>query len=63
MKVFGFCLVSLVDQKTIKAGEAWKKLCFGLIDGQMEKIDDKTYKKYFSPRRKNSKWSQKNKHW
>ncbi|WP_330582274.1 YdeI/OmpD-associated family protein [Faecalicatena orotica] len=27
----------------------------------MEKIDDKTYKKYFSLRRKNSKWSEKNK--
>lgn len=36
-------------------------LCFGWIDGQIEKIDDKTYKKYFSPRRKNSKWSEKNK--
>ena len=41
--------------KTIKAGEALEEaLCFGWIDGQMEKIDDKTYKKYFSPRRKNS---------
>lgn len=48
--------------KTIKAGEALEEaLCFGWIDGQMEKIDDKTYKKYFSPRRKNSKWSEKNK--
>ena len=27
----------------------------------MEKIDDKTYKKYFSLRRENSKWSEKNK--
>ncbi len=27
----------------------------------MEKIDDKTYKKYFSLHRKNSKWSEKNK--
>lgn len=33
-------------QKTIKAGEALEEaLCFGWIDGQMEKIDDKTYKK------------------
>ena len=48
--------------KTIKAGEALEEaLCFGWIDGQMEKIDDKTYKKYFSQRRKNSKWSEKNK--
>ncbi|MBD5518926.1 MAG: hypothetical protein HDR07_10765 [Lachnospiraceae bacterium] len=44
--------------KTIKAGEA---LCFGWIDGQMQSLDDKTYKKYFSQRRENSKWSEKNK--
>lgn len=50
------------DPKTIKAGEALEEaLCFGWIDGQMEKIDDKTYKKYFSLRRENSKWSEKNK--
>ncbi len=48
--------------KTIKAGEALEEaLCFGWIDGQMEKIDDKTYKKYFSMRREKSKWSEKNK--
>ena len=48
--------------KTIKAGEALEEaLCFGWIDGQMKSIDDKTYKKYFSMRRKKSKWSEKNK--
>ena len=48
--------------KTIKAGEALEEaLCFGWIDGQMQSIDDKTYKKYFSQRRENSKWSEKNK--
>ena len=48
--------------KTIKAGEALEEaLCFGWIDGQMEKIDDKSYKKYFSQRRERSKWSEKNK--
>ena len=48
--------------KTIKASEALEEaLCFGWIDGQMQSIDDKTYKKYFSPRRENSKWSEKNK--
>lgn len=48
--------------KTIKAGEALEEaLCFGWIDGQMKSIDEKSYKKYFSMRRKNSKWSQKNK--
>lgn len=48
--------------KTIKADEALEEaLCFGWIDGQMKSIDDWTYKKYFSMRRKNSKWSEKNK--
>ena len=48
--------------KTIKAAEALEEaLCFGWIDGQMQSIDDKTYKKYFSLRRENSKWSEKNK--
>ena len=48
--------------KTIKAAEALEEaLCFGWIDGQMQSIDDKTYKKYFSLRRANSKWSEKNK--
>lgn len=48
--------------KTIKASEALEEaLCFGWIDGQMQSMDDKTYKKYFSLRRENSKWSEKNK--
>ncbi len=48
--------------ETVKAGEALEEaLCFGWIDGQMKSIDSKTYKKYFAPRRANSKWSEKNK--
>lgn len=48
--------------KTIKACEALEEaLCCGWIDGQMQSIDGKTYKKYFSMRRENSKWSEKNK--
>lgn len=48
--------------KTIKASEAMEEaLCFGWIDGQMQRIDDKMYKKYFSMRREKSKWSAKNK--
>ena len=48
--------------KTIKAGEALEEaLCFGWIDGQMQSIDDKAYKKYFSICRGKSKWSEKNK--
>lgn len=48
--------------KTIKADEALEEaLCFGWIDGQMQRIDDNAYKKYFSMRRSKSKWSDKNK--
>lgn len=50
------------ELKTIKADEALEEaLCFGWIDGQIQSIDDKTYKKYFSIRRDKSKWSEKNK--
>jgi len=50
------------ELKTIKASEALEEaLCFGWIDGQIQNIDDKSYIKYFSERRKNSKWSEKNK--
>ena len=48
--------------KTIKASEALEEaLCFGWIDGQMKRIDDTSYQKYFALRRENSKWSEKNK--
>lgn len=48
--------------KTLKASEALEEaLCFGWIDGVMKKIDDNSYLKYFSMRRKSSKWSVKNK--
>lgn len=48
--------------RTLKANDALEEaLCYGWIDGQMQSIDDKTYIKYFSLRRKNSKWSDKNK--
>lgn len=50
------------EVKTLKAGEALEEaLCFGWIDGVMKKIDDNSYIKYFSMRKKNSKWSVKNK--
>lgn len=50
------------EVKTIKASEALEEaLCFGWIDGVMKKVDDNYYIKYFSERRKNSKWSVKNK--
>lgn len=42
--------------KTIKVGEALEEaLCFGWIDGQMQSLDDKSYRKYFSKRRDMSK--------
>ena len=48
--------------KTLKASEALEEaLCFGWIDGQIQSIDEKSYIKYFSMRRKSSKWSDKNK--
>lgn len=48
--------------RTLKSSEALEEaLCFGWIDGQMQRIDDTSYKKYFSLRRANSKWSEKNK--
>ena len=47
---------------TLTASEALEEaLCFGWIDGKMQSIDAKTYKKYFAIRRPNSKWSEKNK--
>lgn len=48
--------------KTLTASEALEEaLCFGWIDGRMQKINDVAYRKYFSQRRANSKWSEKNK--
>lgn len=48
--------------KTLKANEALEEaLCFGWIDGVMKSIDENSYIKYFALRRKDSKWSLKNK--
>ena len=38
-------------------------LCFAWIDGQMQSIDGKTYRKYFSMRRQQSKRPEKTKLW
>ncbi len=47
--------------ETIKVGEALEEaLCFGWIDGQMQRVDGRTYRKYFSPRREKSRWSERN---
>lgn len=46
---------------TVRADEALEEaLCFGWIDGQIKSIDDSTYMKRFTPRRKGSRWSERN---
>jgi uncharacterized protein YdeI (YjbR/CyaY-like superfamily) len=48
--------------KTVSADEALEEaLCFGWIDGLIKSVDDARYIKKFSPRRKGSNWSAKNK--
>ncbi len=47
---------------SLSANDALEEaLCFGWIDGQMESIDERYYRKYFKQRRKDSNWSEKNK--
>ena len=48
--------------RTLKADEAVEEaLCFGWIDSRMKSLDERSYIEYFSPRRKNSPWSLRNK--
>ena len=50
--------------RTIKAGEALEEaLCFGWIDGQMQSLDERTYKKYFSQRRGTASGRRKTRPW
>jgi uncharacterized protein YdeI (YjbR/CyaY-like superfamily) len=47
--------------KSIKADEALEEaLCFGWIDGQVQSINEEKYIKKFTPRRKGSNWSERN---
>lgn len=47
--------------RTLSAAAALEEaLCCGWIDGQMQRIDDTCYRKYFAPRRPDSPWSEKN---
>lgn len=47
---------------TLSAADALEEaLCYGWIDGQIQPLDDNTYKKYFARRLPKSKWSDKNK--
>ena len=47
--------------KTLTPNEALEEaLCFGWIDGQIRKVDEFSYLKYFAKRRKKSIWSKRN---
>ena len=47
---------------TLKYDQALEEaLCYGWIDGQVKSIDDVKYVRKFTPRRKNSNWSDRNK--
>jgi uncharacterized protein YdeI (YjbR/CyaY-like superfamily) len=47
---------------TLTANDALAEaLCFGWIDGQLRRVDDTRYVKYFARRRAQSVWSEKNK--
>jgi len=42
-------------------GSVEEALCFGWIDGILKKLDDEKFSRKFTPRRKNSRWSESNK--
>ena len=49
------------DKPCIEYREALEEaLCFGWIDSTLKKVDEERYLRKFTPRRKNSKWSQVN---
>jgi uncharacterized protein YdeI (YjbR/CyaY-like superfamily) len=49
------------DTPCLTATEALEEaLCFGWIDGQIQGIDDSSYRKYFKQRKTDSNWSEKN---
>lgn len=55
-------LIKDKSRKSITADEALQEcLCFGWIDGQMKSEGEGSYLKYYAPRTRNSKWSEKNK--
>lgn len=61
----GFFKVKSDKAKAGRAGLTYREavdeaLCFGWIDGVLTPIDDQRYAHRFTPRRKNSQWSQKN---
>jgi uncharacterized protein YdeI (YjbR/CyaY-like superfamily) len=49
------------EVKTLTANEALEEaLCFGWIDGQLQSLGARKYLKRFTPRRKRSVWSERN---
>jgi len=49
------------DPTTLSYDEALDEaICFGWIDGQVTRRDDKTFRRRFTPRRARSLWSQRN---
>lgn len=55
--VFG----KVAEIKTLTADEALEEaLCFGWIDGQLQSLGAREYRKRFTPRRKRSVWSERN---
>ena len=60
----GIWLILSKDKKakSLTANDALEEaLCFGWIDGKIKNINETKYMKYFAPRKKGSKWSEKNK--
>ncbi|KAA6326932.1 hypothetical protein EZS27_024033 [termite gut metagenome] len=56
------CIQQAKDTPCLTATEALEEaLCFGWIDGQVQSIDDSSYRKYFKQRKAGSNWSEKNK--
>lgn len=50
------------EQTGISYGESVEEaICYGWIDGLINGIDDETYKRRFTPRKPDSKWSKTNK--
>lgn len=51
----------VVEPTKLTYGEALEEaLCYGWIDGQLQKRDETTYYRRFTPRRPNSAWSRRN---
>jgi uncharacterized protein YdeI (YjbR/CyaY-like superfamily) len=61
-KGFWMVLGKTSQLKTLTADEALEEaLCFGWIDGLIKSVDETKYIKKFTPRRKGSNWSDRNK--